>query len=168
MVFDNADDKNITILKSLSHGFLDVGQHKANYTAFDKSGNHNECIITIIVKENKCEELAAPENGQRICAKNGTLTWCDFRCNFGYGISEKELVIDNVVLFCDNENRTWTNEIPECTIIEQPNSVEEIMTISMQSDYLHCEDFTKNVCLLTSLNITRHNKVILFNSKIKF
>lgn len=145
--YDNVDDKNITTFSSLKHGVLSLGTHKANYTAIDKSGNVNSCLVTIHVKEKKCNELEKPENGLRVCAKNETMTWCDFRCNFGFGINDNDSLIENVVLHCDNDKRVWSSEVPECSVIEQPNSVEEILSISLHSDNLLCEEFAQNVSL---------------------
>jgi len=149
---DNVDDKNVTLVKSHQHGILNVGVYLVNYTATDKAGNSAECHINVTVKEQKCDDLPKPENGQRICAKNETMTWCDFRCNFGFGFSDNES--ENIVLYCNNDNRTWSQEkLPECTIEEQPNSVEEVLTISINSEELLCEDFIKNVsfpCLKVS------------------
>lgn len=143
--YDNVDDKNIEIMKNLSHGVLDIGEYLINYTAIDQSKNQNSCLIHVIVKERKCDEPEKPENGQRVCAKNDSMTWCDFRCSFGYGIIEKESVIDGLMLQCNNDERIWSREsIPECTAIEQPSSVEEVLTISFNSDS-NCEDFTKKV-----------------------
>jgi sushi, von Willebrand factor type A, EGF and pentraxin domain-containing protein 1 len=144
--FDNVDDKNITVLSSLVFGYLNPGEYLANYTAIDKSGNANSCLITLNVKEKKCDELEKPENGQRICAKNDTSTWCDFRCNFGYGITDNDSVVENVVMYCDNEKRIWSMDfVPECSTIEQPNSVEEVLTISLHSEDLRCEEMAQNV-----------------------
>lgn len=145
--YDNVDDKNITITSSLQHGFLSPGEYFINYTAIDKSGNANFCFINITVKEKKCDELDKPENGLRVCAKNDTKTWCDFRCNFGYGITENDSVIENRVLSCDNDKRLWSDEAPECSAVEQPNSVEEVLTISLHSDNLLCEDVAQNVSI---------------------
>lgn len=146
--YDNVDDKNITILSSMSYGILNPGEYVANYTAIDKAGNSNVCLVTVIVKEKKCDELEKPENGLRICAKNETMTWCDFRCNFGFGITENDSVIENVVMHCENDKRVWSSEsAPECSLIEQPNTVEEVLTISLHSDNLQCEEFAQNVSL---------------------
>jgi hypothetical protein len=132
---------------------LNFGEHLVNYTAIDQSGNTNSCLIYIQVKEKKCDELEKPENGQRICAKNDTMTWCDFRCNFGYGLMDNETVIENLILTCDLDNRIWSREtIPECMKIEQPNSVQEVLTISLNSENLLCEDYAKNVSRLSSHN----------------
>lgn len=146
--YDNVDDKNITIIKSLEHGFLNVGNYLVNYTAIDKTGNANQCLVNVTVKEKKCDDLEKPEHGQRLCAKNETMTWCDFRCNFGYAMMENQIVVENSVYFCNNENRTWSIEtIPECTAVEQPNSAEEILTISLNSEGHLCEDLLKNVSM---------------------
>lgn len=144
--YDSVDDKNITLTISLEPGILSVGKYHTNYTAVDKSGNANSCLMTIIVKEKKCDELERPENGLRVCAKNETHTWCDFRCNFGFGMYDNETVIENIVLTCDNDKRIWSSEnVPECTPVEQPNSVEEVLTISLHSENLQCEDVAQNV-----------------------
>lgn len=90
----------------------------------------------------KCDNIDKPLNGQSVCALNQTHTWCDIRCNFGYGLIDSESkILDNIVIYCDNENRTWNFENFECSMIEQPNSVEEILTITLDAEYMHCEDF---------------------------
>lgn len=143
--FDNVDDKNITFTSSLQPGNFGPGEYTVNYTAIDTSGNAISCLVTVTVKEKKCGELEKPENGLRVCAKNETNTWCDFRCNFGYGITENDSIIENVVLHCDNEKRVWNNIVPECSRIEQPNSVEEVLTISLASEDMLCEEAEQNV-----------------------
>lgn len=146
VAYDGVDDKNITTFSSLKHGVLSIGTHIVNYTAIDKSGNMNSCVVTVHVKEKKCDELEMPENGLGVCAKNVSTTWCDFRCNFGFGISENDSLIENIVLHCDHEERVWSSEgFPECSIIEQPNSVKEILSISLDSENLLCEEFAQNV-----------------------
>lgn len=161
--YDNVDDKNITTLRSLKHGFLNPGEFLANYTAIDKSGNKNSCLINIVVKEKKCDEIEMPENGLRVCAKNKTTTWCDIRCNFGYGMTDNDSVIENVVLHCDNDKRIWSDEAPECSVVEQPNSVEEVLTISLHSDDLACEELAQNVSFQFEID-TKIKKY--FNRKI--
>lgn len=146
--YDLVDDRNITILNSLQPGLLNPGEYLANYTAVDMSGNTNSCLISVIVKEKKCDELEKPDNGQRICAKNDTTSWCDFRCNFGFSFTDNESLIENVVLHCDNEKRIWSSEsIPECSEVVEPNSVKEVLTISLHSENLICEEIAQNVSL---------------------
>lgn len=153
VAFDSVDDKNITMTSSLQHGFLSPGDYLANYTATDKSGNANTCQITISVKERKCDELPKPENGLRVCAKNITHTWCDFRCDFGFGFIGNDSIIENVVLHCENEKRVWSDNAPECSLIEQPTSVEEILTISLDSENQSCQDIAENVSLKIFLEL---------------
>ena len=144
-VYDSVDDKNVHVTASLQHGIYEPGDYIVNYTATDKSGNTNSCLINVFVRERKCDELPKPENGLRVCAKNFTNTWCDFRCNFGYGLTENDSVVENVVLFCDNIKKTWSSDnLPECSKIEQPNSVEEVLTISLDSGNL-CDEESKSV-----------------------
>lgn len=144
--FDYVDDKNLTVQKNMTHGPLEIGEYSINYTAIDQSGNLNSCLIKLSVKERKCDEPEKPENGQRICAKNDTMTFCDYSCNFGFGIIENDAMLESVMMECDNDKRIWSREnIPECSAIEQPKSVEEILTISFNSESLLCEDFVKKV-----------------------
>lgn len=163
-IYDNVDDKNITIIKSMnSSAFLPFGEHLVNYTATDRSGNTNSCLINLHVKEKKCDELDKPENGQRVCVKNDTMTWCDFRCNFGYGLMDNDTVIENLLLTCDLETRIWSIEtVPECMAIEQPNTVEEVLTISLNSENLLCEDYAKNVSI-GLLNFAKCSETIIKN-----
>lgn len=155
--YDNVDDKNVTIYKNLTHGPLEVGDYFINYTAIDQSNNMNSCFIQIHVKEKKCDEPEKPENVERICAKNETMTWCDYRCSFGFGIIENETVVDGVMMMCNNDEKIWSHESPpECTAIEQPSSVEEVLTISLNSESLLCEDFNEKVITSCLVNLKKN------------
>lgn len=142
--YDNVDDKNVTVTSNLQFGNFSTGKYIVNYTATDQSFNAKVCSINVTVEERKCDEPQPPEHGFRVCAKNLTNTWCDFRCNFGYGFTVGDS--ENVVLNCDNKEKLWSSEtVPECSLIEQPKSVEEILTISVNSDDLSCDEIAKNV-----------------------
>lgn len=149
--YDSVDDRNITLVNSLQHGTLNPGEYLANYTAIDTSGNANSCLIDVIVKEKKCDELAKPENGLRICAKNETNTWCDFRCNFGFSFADNESLTENIIRHCDNEKRIWSSEsVPDCLGVVEPSSVKEVLSISLESENLICEEMEENVRLFNS------------------
>lgn len=152
--YDFVDDKNITVEKNLTHGPLEVGEYFVNYQATDLSGNSNSCMVQVNVKERKCDEPEKPENGQRLCAKNESMTWCDYRCNFGFGIIENDSIVESIMMQCDNDKRIWSREnIPECLTIEQPTEVEEVLTISFNSESLFCEDFIKKVCYINFISV---------------
>lgn len=144
--YDNVDDKNISVKRSDNFGDFNPGEYLIKYTAIDQSGNENYCNINLIVKEKKCEELEKPVNGQRVCFKNETHEWCDFRCDFGFGMYHNDFMLENVLTFCEKTASIWSIEnLPECSLTEQPNSVEEIMTISLDTEHMACEDLEKNV-----------------------
>jgi CUB/sushi domain-containing protein len=144
--YDNVNDKNVTVIKNFNSTILSYGEHEINYTAIDNAGNSNSCIVEISVKEKKCEELEKIENGQRICAKNDTMTWCNFQCNFDYVIMQNDSIVENVMMTCDLDKRIWSQDyLPDCMKIEQPTNVEEVLTISLNSDTLICEDYLNNV-----------------------
>ncbi|XP_065089093.1 sushi, von Willebrand factor type A, EGF and pentraxin domain-containing protein 1-like [Ochlerotatus camptorhynchus] len=131
-VFDNSNE-NITMTRSIDFGYLDVGEYEVIYHAEDSAGNAAECMVNVTVKEYKCENLPSPPNGQTICAKNASHTWCEVSCLFDHTFHDRE---DNsAILLCNNRNPKWHKDtIPECTAIEKPTAVEEVITISLGSD----------------------------------
>lgn len=144
--YDNVDDKNISITQSHNFGDFNPGLYIVKYAAIDQSGNENYCQLNLTVKEKKCEELETPLNGLRVCFKNESHEWCDFRCDFGFGMYHNDIALVNVLTFCEKTAATWTIEnIPECSFIEQPKTVEEIMTISLDTEHMACGDLEKNV-----------------------
>ncbi|XP_062536901.1 sushi, von Willebrand factor type A, EGF and pentraxin domain-containing protein 1-like [Armigeres subalbatus] len=132
IIFDNSED-NVTVTRSMDFGYFNVGYYQVIYRAEDTSGNAAECLLNITVKEYKCENLPSPPNGQTVCAKNSSHTWCEVSCFFDHTFHDRE---DNsAILFCDNRNPKWLNDtIPECTAIEKPTAVEEVITISLGTD----------------------------------
>ncbi|XP_053687129.1 sushi, von Willebrand factor type A, EGF and pentraxin domain-containing protein 1-like [Sabethes cyaneus] len=131
-VYDNSNDK-LTLTASMAFGYYDVGSYQALYQAKDSSGNVAECSMNITVKEYKCDNLASPPNGQTICAKNASHTWCEVTCHFEYTFLDHEN--NTLILFCDNRSPKWANEtVPDCTALEKPSAVEEIITIGLGAD----------------------------------
>ncbi|XP_055523737.1 sushi, von Willebrand factor type A, EGF and pentraxin domain-containing protein 1-like [Wyeomyia smithii] len=131
-VYDNSNE-NVTVTASMAFGYYDVGSYQAIYRAEDSSKNVAECLLNITVKELKCGNLHSPPNGQTVCAKNASHTWCEITCDLEYTFHDREN--NTLTLFCDNRNPKWTNEsVPECTTLENPTAVEEIITISLGTD----------------------------------
>ncbi|KXJ84393.1 hypothetical protein RP20_CCG009862 [Aedes albopictus] len=139
IIFDNSDN-NVTVTRSIDFGYLDVGDYQVIYRAEDASGNSAECVLNITIKEYKCENLPSPPNGQTVCAKNVSHTWCEVSCFFDHTFHDRE--DSTAVLFCNNRDPKWHNDtIPECTAVEKPTAVEEVITISLgtEADDL-CDD----------------------------
>ncbi|XP_037922099.1 sushi, von Willebrand factor type A, EGF and pentraxin domain-containing protein 1-like isoform X3 [Hermetia illucens] len=146
--FDNSNTE-VIVQKSLSPGILGEGLHKAVYTAFDKYGNNASCSINITVKEMFCDTLKPPLNGNILCARNITYTWCELICNPGYAVFDSitDDYQESLNLTCLNESPDWkVDSTPDCTPLELPNSVEQILTIPVDSDNVEpiCGNETKH------------------------
>lgn len=62
-------------------------------------------------------------------------------CDIGYGIySDDGSLLDTLRLACENREGSWKETKPECSKIDVPESVEEILTISIDSNPFICED----------------------------
>lgn len=139
-VFDNSFQP-VTIERSLNFSYLDAGVHEVRYMAADASQNFAECAVNVTVEERKCQSLVSPTNAQSICARNATHTWCEIVCDSGFTIVKAEEVLDSLQLVCENRDALWVEAPPtECVLLEQPESVEEVFTITLDADPLICED----------------------------
>lgn len=137
IIYDNSNiDVNVT--QSIQPGHIGIGQHYVNYVAEDSSGNQNTCTLNISVKAMQCNTLASPGNGQALCAKNETHTWCDVVCDLGFTIHDgSDEPTDQMRLFCENENPQWARDpLPDCTKIELPDSIEQVFSITLDDDAL--------------------------------
>lgn len=132
IIFDNSEGE-VNVIQSLVPGFLGIGKHTASYTATDSSGNQNTCSMHITVKAIECNLPAAPSNGDIVCARNVSHTWCDVTCNNGYTMYNTDM--DLLRLVCEHNNPSWQdNTLPDCTQIEPPDSIERIVEISLPNE----------------------------------
>lgn len=152
IIYDNSNTE-LAVTQSLEPGYLPVGIHRIQYTATDPSGNHAECQLNITVRQLRCDVLDSPTNGQALCAKNATHTWCEVTCDFGHAIYDEleDSHLENFVLFCENNFAKWKYEIiPDCNALEQPSSVEQVISIALDENASVCsdDDAKKEVYLL--------------------
>lgn len=142
-IYDNSNAE-LNITQNIKSGHLGVGLHQINYTAIDSSGNQNSCFINVSVQALKCDLLASPANGQSLCAKNSTHTWCDVTCDFGYAIYDEsaDSHLDSFQLFCENDAPKWKYEtIPDCTKMELPDTIEQVVSIALDlNETTSCND----------------------------
>lgn len=142
IIYDNSNTE-LNVTQSLEPGYLGIGTHQVKYSATDLSGNTNSCEMNLIVKQRNCDILASPPNGQSICAKNQTHMWCEITCNLGYAIYDElaDNHLENFKLFCENEYAKWQYDIlPDCTQMELPESIEQVFSITLDSEAPICDD----------------------------
>lgn len=164
MIFDNSEEE-VIVIQSIVPGFLGIGIHTASYTATDSSGNQNTCSINITVKAIECDIPAAPLNGDIVCAQNVSHTWCDVACNNGYTIYNNDL--DLLRLVCEHNNPFWQySPIPDCTQIEQPESIEQIVEISLPNDMDICPNSNNTDTAIMFDTIKAEIRQIMCNTSI--
>ncbi|XP_005995324.1 sushi repeat-containing protein SRPX isoform X2 [Latimeria chalumnae] len=74
-------------LKGLSPGSeFSEGEHKIQYTVFDRAGNKGSCRFKVKVRVRRCGKHSAPENGYVKCTGDGDNygVTCEFSCMGGY------------------------------------------------------------------------------------
>lgn len=149
IIYDNSNtDVNVT--QSIHPGHIGIGMHTVTYTATDLSGNQNTCTLNVTVKPLQCNTLLSPGNGQSLCARNETHTWCDLICDLGFTLYERrtsaddddvndnddeEEQSDHVRYMCENDNPQWAfDPLPDCTKTELPDSIEQVFSITLDDD----------------------------------
>lgn len=152
IIYDNSNTE-LEVTQSIQPGFLGLGVHQIIYNATDPSGNHNSCVLNVIVKPMECEVLQSPANGQSLCAKNMTHTWCEITCDVGYAIFDElaENHMENFKLYCESEFAKWPyDNVPDCTQLELPEAIEQVFSITLNSEMPICndgsEDTLKVIC----------------------
>lgn len=142
IIYDNSNTE-VNVTQSIESGQLGVGQHQVHYVAIDLSGNKNQCVMNVTVKPAKCNVLSSPSNGESLCAKNATHTWCDITCDIGFTIFKETIDdhLDTIKLFCNNDYAKWQYEsVPDCTKTELPEEIEQVFSITLDVEPIVCND----------------------------
>lgn len=146
IIYDNSEiDVNVT--RSIEPGHLNVGRHIVTYIASDSADNQNTCTINVTVKALQCNTLSSPANGQSLCAKNQTHTWCDVICDAGYTMydPDESQHSDSIRLVCEDDRPQWKYEpLLDCTKIELPDSIEQVFSITLEDDINVCDNNNPN------------------------
>ncbi|XP_036162050.1 sushi repeat-containing protein SRPX isoform X4 [Myotis myotis] len=98
------------ILKGLPPGSnFPEGDHKIQYTVYDRAENKGTCKFRIKVKVKRCGKLNAPENGYMKCSSDGDNygVTCEFSCIGGYELQGSPARV------CQS-NLAWSGTEPTC------------------------------------------------------
>uniref|UniRef100_A0ACB8FHP2 Uncharacterized protein n=1 Tax=Sphaerodactylus townsendi TaxID=933632 RepID=A0ACB8FHP2_9SAUR len=99
------------ILKGLPPGsYFSEGDHKIQYTVFDRAENKGTCKFLVKVRVRRCGKLNSPENGYIKCSGDGDNygATCEFSCIGGYDLQGSPA---RVCQF----NLGWSGTEPSCT-----------------------------------------------------
>lgn len=146
IIYDNSGI-NVNVTRSIEPGHLKVGQHIITYIASDSADNQNTCTMNITVKALQCNTLLSPANGQSLCAKNQTHTWCDVICDAGYTMynPNESQHSDSIRLVCEDDRPQWKYEpLLDCTKIELPDHIEQVFSITLEDDINVCDNNNLN------------------------
>lgn len=156
LIFDNSNAE-VNVTQSLQAGQIGIGKYQVIYSAIDLAGNQNECILNITVNAAECKKLPEIQNGQTVCAKNATHTWCELNCDNGYTTTNEnsDEHFDSLVIHCEHSFAKWShNPIPECSKFEIPEFIEQVISIDL--------NVNTNIC--NGTNETLQNQM---NSEMK-
>uniref|UniRef100_G1PCP9 Sushi repeat containing protein X-linked n=1 Tax=Myotis lucifugus TaxID=59463 RepID=G1PCP9_MYOLU len=98
------------ILKGLPPGSnFPEGDHKIQYTVYDRAENKGTCKFRVKVKVKRCGKLNAPENGYMKCSSDGDNygATCEFSCIGGYELQGSPARV------CQS-NLAWSGTEPTC------------------------------------------------------
>lgn len=133
LIYDNTNAE-VNVTQSLEAGQIGVGEHQVVYTVTDLAGNQNRCAMNITVKAAECKQLPPVANGQSVCAKNSTHTWCELNCDNGYTTinDHSEEYFDSMTIYCEHGLAKWSHEpVPECSKVEVPEFIEQVISIDL-------------------------------------
>ncbi|XP_008105587.1 sushi repeat-containing protein SRPX isoform X2 [Anolis carolinensis] len=109
---DTADGilTDVTLKGHPPGSYFSEGDHKIQYTVFDRAGNKGTCKFLVKVKVRRCGKLNAPENGYIKCSGDGDNygATCDFSCIGGYDMQGSPARV------CQY-NLGWSGMDPTCT-----------------------------------------------------
>ncbi|KAM4795383.1 sushi repeat-containing protein SRPX isoform 1-T1 [Rhinophrynus dorsalis] len=100
-------------LKGLPSGTdFPEGDHKIQYTVFDRAGNKGSCKFNVKVRVRRCAKLNAPENGYIKCSGAGDNygATCEYFCVGGYELQGSPA---RVCQF----NLDWSGTEPTCSFM---------------------------------------------------
>ncbi|KAM4819313.1 sushi repeat-containing protein SRPX isoform 1-T1 [Thomomys bottae] len=98
------------ILKGLPPGsHFPEGDHKIEYTVYDRAENKGTCKFRVKVKVKRCGKLIAPDNGYMKCSSDGDNygATCEFSCLGGYELQGSPARV------CQS-NVAWSGVEPVC------------------------------------------------------
>lgn len=138
IVYDNSNTE-VNVTQSLAAGQLGVGVHQVTYRGVDLAGNENVCVMNVTVSALQCDQLPPPANGQSLCAKNVTHTWCELLCDLGHTMYHNETADersdDTLKAFCEHDVAKWSIEtVVDCTKTESPDMLEQVFSLTLDND----------------------------------
>lgn len=96
-----------------------------------------------------------------MCAQNQTNMWCKIECNADFGIYSESLNehIENLNLICEHASPQWTYEQIECSLIEIPNTITELISFTVDSNEGLCSQPELTLKIQNELKLQVHEQL---------
>lgn len=87
--------------------------------------------------------------------------WCNIECNTGYGIYSDSMDehIENLNLICEHANPQWNHDQIECSLIEIPNSISELISFTVDSNEGICGQTELTQKIQNELKLQLHEQL---------
>nr|XP_034194420.1 sushi, von Willebrand factor type A, EGF and pentraxin domain-containing protein 1-like [Osmia lignaria] len=117
-----------------------IGSTKVVYTAIDMYDNNASCILNVTIKD-ICDEVPKVLNSYSRCSNLSNETnECVINCDEGFGFatedSNHQIVEDILLLKCNTNNSSWTEEdyTPDCSESSVPKTVSQEGSIVLEGN----------------------------------
>ncbi|XP_076388011.1 sushi, von Willebrand factor type A, EGF and pentraxin domain-containing protein 1 isoform X1 [Megachile rotundata] len=117
-----------------------IGLTKVVYNAIDRFDNNASCVLNITIKD-ICEEVPKILNSYSRCSNlTNDTSECTVNCEEGFGFatedSNHQIVEDILLLKCDTNSSSWTEEhyIPDCSESSAPKTVSQEGSIVLEGN----------------------------------
>ncbi|ESO92606.1 hypothetical protein LOTGIDRAFT_233055 [Lottia gigantea] len=137
-IFSDNSGEPLQVVKTHTPGWFSMGKTNVTYTAIDKSGNNNTCVLEINVIPHPCEFPEPPVNGNRTCFENDAGVICKIFCMEGYAFA----IPPAPEYFCAYDDM-WKPEdqmpFPDCSVKHTSNDLVQEAKFKFTSK-LSCRD----------------------------
>ncbi|XP_044748344.1 sushi, von Willebrand factor type A, EGF and pentraxin domain-containing protein 1-like isoform X2 [Coccinella septempunctata] len=172
-IHDNSHHAIVT--RSHNFGYFELGTTTITYATEDDFGNRNICQMNITVREAKCDEFEAPENGRSECLKKNNTIICIASCNEGFllPLSSEKLgnsTIDSITFKCNINENVWYNEeglpLPECAVDIHPKEIVQNGSTEIEPDFDCNKESDENIKIEHDLKAILTNEICKDNCSI--
>ncbi|XP_034934877.1 sushi, von Willebrand factor type A, EGF and pentraxin domain-containing protein 1-like [Chelonus insularis] len=171
-IFHDNSGKKLNVTRSHHQGsFFPIGTTQVVYHVTDKSNNSASCMINITV-EDACKNIPVVTHGHKSCQESSGDVQCIFTCDKGYAflLQDQENIDSNLTLSCISGLSNWNmSSLPDCALIDLPNSLKIEGNIILDSTELVCDDplSLEQLTNLFSSSISKNFKEICMDNGIE-
>lgn len=79
--------------------------------------------------------------------------WCEISCDPGFGMLDEadDQQLESFQLICTHDDPKWKWEMPDCSELQLPDSINEILSIELETGFDYCGDSVNKTELMESI-----------------